>query len=220
MKKILIALLLSLFATAWAEPARELRTPAELAAESDYVVLARLEMYEYETRRDIPVEGKSWFDVLVPYKVPRPTHRIRVVEEGFGDEKCYFDHVPLWEEMPRFLLFLIRGDKGDIRGHPDGCAVPVLVTTDNQYVVRWPLDTIALHEDAEDLVQEFNFHGAGAFIDLREETSIRREQIVENQYLVKTEDGRYRYTRGIPLSDFRQLLGEENLTRDRIQRGR
>jgi hypothetical protein len=194
-------------------------TPFELAAESDYVVMARLLIYEYEQRRDIPVEGKTWFDVLVPYKVPRPVNRLRVVEEGFGDDKCYFDDIALYEDMPRYLLFLITDDEGDVRGHPDVCALPILVTTDNRYVVRWPITRVTLDDDVEDLVQEFEFHGTGAFIDLSEMTSLRREDTIEELDLVQIERGKYRYTRGILLEDFRQLLGAENLTRDRIQRG-
>lgn len=220
MKNFLIALLLGLSLTAWADEERELRTPAELAAESDFVVLGKLEIYEYEKRRHIPVEGKTWFDVLVPYKVPRPTERVLVREEGIGEDKCYFDDVPLWDEMPRYLLFLIRDEEGDIRGHPDGCAIPVLITTDNQYAVRWPIENLDVDEQAEALVREFEFHGAGAFIDLTEMTSIRRGETIERLYLAETDGKKHRYTRGILLEDFRQLLGAENLTRDRLQRGR
>ena len=195
-------------------------TPFELAAESDYVVLARLLIYEYEKRRDIPVEGKTWFNVLVPYKVPRPVDRLRVIEEGFGDDKCYFDDIPLYEQMPRYLLFLVTDEDGDIRGHPDVCALPIVVTTDNRYVVRWPIKRVTLDDEVEDLVQEFEFHGTGAFIDLSEMTSLRREDTIEELHLTEVERGEYRYTRGILLEDFRKLLGAENLTRDRIQRGR
>lgn len=222
MKKILIVLALSLSfaASAQEEEEREIRTPAELASESDFVLLARLEAYEYEERREIPVEGKTWFDVLVPYKVPSPTERVQVKEEGFGENKCYFADVTLWGDLPRYLLFLIRDEEGDIRGHPDGCAIPVLITTDNKYAVRWPLENVEVGEEAENMVQEFEFHGAGAFIDLSEMTSIRREETVEQKYLVKTDSGKHRYTRGILLEDFRQVLGKENLTKDRIQLGR
>lgn len=223
MKSILTACILILALPALAEDAPDLPTPEELAAGSDYIVLARLQAYDYEERRDIPVEGKTWFEVLVPYKVPSPTDTVRVIEEGFGEGKCYFDHIPLYEEMPRFLLFLVEDDNGNLRGHPDGCAIPLLVTTDNHYVVRWPVDTIELPEEAEALVQEFEFHGTAAFVDLGDLTRHRRERRIEKDHLAKVEDGKrgqYRYTRGILLEDFRPFLGAENMTRDRIQRGR
>lgn len=203
------------------------RTPAELAAESDYVVLAQLDVYKYEERREVPVSGNTWFDVLVPYKVPRPVQRFKVVEEGFGDRKCYFDEAELWSETPRYLLFLVDnpdGKAGEVRGHPDGCAVSVLTTTDNQYVVRWPIDHLRFDADVESLVGEYEFHGPGATVDLSDYLGFRRDEEIERLFLEPVEDDRrrpfiYRYTRGIPLSEFRRLLGNENLTRDRIQRG-
>lgn len=221
----------SAFAQDEAEDAAEqdpLTTPAERAAESDYVVLAQLRIYKYEEKRGVPVEGDSWFDVLVPYKVPHPVERFKVVEEGFGEDKCYFENAELFTEMPRFLLFLVdyeEGEAGEVRGHPDGCAIPVVTTTDNRYVVRWPIDNMRFETDVEPLVQEFEFQGPGAFIDLSDFVSYRREEEVERLGLVPAEDDRgrreiYRYTRGIPLGVFREeLIGTENLTLDRVQRG-
>jgi len=207
---------------------RPLTTPAQRADESDYVVLAQLHIYKYENKRDVPVAGDSWFDVLVSYKVPRPVERIKVVEEGFGERKCYFEDVELFNEMPRYLLFLVdyeQGEAGEVRGHPDGCAVPVVTTTDNRYAVRWPIENLRFDSDVESLVEELEFHGPGAFVDLSDMVGYRREEQIERLDLVPAEDDRgrreiYRYTRGIPLGVFRkELIGTENLTRDRIQRG-
>ncbi len=218
-------------AEASAEPSsgnQPLTTPAERAAESDYVVLAQLRIYKYETRRDIPVNGDTWFDVLVPYKVPMPVDTLKVVEEGFGEGKCYFEDVELFGEMPRYLLFLIDnpdGGAGEVRGHPDGCAVPVVATTGNRYAVRWPIENMRFEGDAEALVQEFEFQGPGAFVDLSDLVGYRREEEIDRLHLVKADDDRgrreiYRYTRGIPLGEFRsKLIGSDNLTMDRIQRG-
>lgn len=206
-----------------------LTTPAQRAAESDYVVLAQLRIYKYETRRDIPVKGSTWFDVLVPYKVPGPVERLKVVEEGFGQGKCYFENVELFDEMPRYLLFLVdnpEGKPGELRGHPDGCALPVVISTDNRYVVRWPIENMRFEGDAEALVQEFEFQGPGAFVDLSDLVGYRRDEEIERLDLVQVEDDRgrreiYRYTRGIPLSEFRsELIGSENLTMDRMRRGK
>lgn len=203
-------------------------TPSQRTAESDYVVLGQLHVYKYEEKRDTPVSGHSWIDVLVPYKVPMPADRLKIVEEGFGEDKCYFDNAELFGEMPRYLLFLQKdpdGDAHEVRGHPDGCAVPVATTTDNEYVVLWPIEDMRFEADAEALVEEFEFHGPGSLVDLSDLVSYRREEEIERLHLVPVEDDRrrreiYRYTRGIPLSVFRsELIGTDNLTRDRIQRG-
>jgi len=163
--------------------------------------------------------------VLVPYKVPHPVERLKVVEEGFGEGKCYFEDVELFTELPRYLLFVNDAKDGEVTGHPDGCAIPVVSTTDNQYVVRWPIEGMRFEQDVESLVQEFEFVGPGAFIDLSDLVGYRIEEEVERLDLVPAEDDRgrraiYRYTKGIPLSTFRsELIGTENLTRDRVQRG-
>lgn len=203
---------------------RPLTTPSERAAESDYVVLAQLEVYDYEERRDVPVSGDTWVDVLVRYKVPRPAERLKIFEKGHGERKCYFQGADLWTELPRYLLFLVDDPDAEgrkVRGHPDGCALPVVTTTDNQYVVRWPIDNMRFDADVESMVREYEFHGPGSFTDLEDMLSFEREEAIERMHLEPMEERRfrYRYTRGIPLSDFRQLLGAENLTRDRIQRG-
>lgn len=219
---LLVALPLAAQEPSESDPAidRPLTTPAERAAESDYVVLARLHIYNYETRRGIPIEGDTWFDVLLPYKTPMPVERLKVVEKGFGEGKCYFEDVELFNELPRYLLFLVdnpEDDAGEVRGHPDGCAVPIATTVDNRYVVRWPIDNMRFEGDAEALVQKFEFQGPGAFVDLSELVGYRRDEEIERRHLVKAEDDRgrheiYRYTRGIPLSVFRsELIGTENL---------
>ena len=207
---------------------KPLTTPSQRAAESDYVVLGQLHVYKYDTKREIPVGGHSWFDVLVSYKVPMPVERMKVFEEGFGEDKCYFDSADLFGEMPRYLLFLQDdpdSDAREVRGHDDGCALPVATTTDNQYVVIWPIENMRFEADAAALVEEFEFHGPGSLVDLSDLVSYRREEEIERLHLVPAKDDRrrreiYRYTRGIPLSVFRaELIGTENLTRDRIQRG-
>ncbi|QKK03353.1 MAG: hypothetical protein HND55_12210 [Pseudomonadota bacterium] len=211
--------LLALLTASAPGPADETPRPlAKVAAESDWIVLAQLNVFDYEQRRGIPVSGETWFDVLLPYKVPQPAERLKVTEEGFGEGTCYFDEAKLWNELPRYLLFLVE-DEGELRGHPDGCSLPVLITADNRYAVRWPIRQFDLGNEAEALVREFDFQGPGAFVDLDDMTSIQRERRIESDFLAPVDDGRYRYTRGIEMEDFRSLIAE-HLTRDRLQRGR
>jgi len=195
-------------------------SPAELAADSDVVALVQLDRVNYETRRGFPVRGSAWVKVLVRYKVPEPMARIRIVEEGFGGDRCYFDdEIPMWREQPRYLMFLKRENR-DFTGHRGCCKLEVLVTRDNRYAVRWPQDNLVLDETGRQLIRELDFHGTGAFVDVSEMTSIRREDIAKKYYLEDAGDNNFRYTRGILLEDFRQLLGDENLTMDRQLRGR
>ncbi|HSH26202.1 MAG TPA: hypothetical protein VK972_00300, partial [Wenzhouxiangella sp.] len=65
----------------------------------------------------------------------------------------------------------------------------------------------------------------GAFVDLSDLVGYRREEEIDRLHLVEADDDRgrreiYRYTRGIPLGEFRsKLIGPDNLTMDRVQRG-
>lgn len=194
--------------------------PSQLAAESDAVVLAQVDRVNYETRRGFPVSGAAWIRVLVRYKVPSPIDFVKVAEEGFGPDRCYFDDGPMWEELPRYLVFLNRADKHEFEGHRGGCKLEVLVTDDNRYAVRWPQEGLVLNPEDEALIQELTFQGPGAYVDVSEMTSIGREDLLREYHMVDTGDNRYRYTRGIRLEDFREhLIGSDNLTRDRQQRG-
>lgn len=203
------------------EPEHVPTTPAQRAAESDYVVLAQLDVYKYEEKHKIPVRGETWFDVLLSYKAPERADRLLVFEEGVGHHLCYFKDAPLYGELSRFLLFLIKDPEsstGRLRGHPDGCALPVLTDSNNQYVVRWPTEGFPLDEAGEALVQEFEFQGPGSIVNLSAHLGFRIREIAEEQKLEHIPDDRrnrhalYRYTRGIPLSDYRiHIIGPENL---------
>jgi hypothetical protein len=152
--------------------------------------------------------------------VPQPIDLIRIVEEGFGPDRCYFPDIPLWQELPRYLLFLNRGEGRDYTGHRAGCMLEVLVTADNRYAVRWPQDALLLNEDELELVEELDFIGPGAAVDATDTTSIGRAALIEDYYMEDLGNRTLRYTRGIPLEVFReQIMGSEALTRDRQQRG-
>ena len=225
MKNIVSFLLLLLPALVLADEAEDdapppERHPSELASESDLVALVQVDRTHYERKRGAPVAGTAWLEVLLPYKVERPIDRIRLIEEGFGEDRCYFDDAPLWAEQPRYLVFLTAADKGNFEGHRSTCKLHVVVTTNNRYAVRWPQDDLHLEASDEALIQELEFIGPGSTIDVSEMTSIRRDNLQKRYLLADAGDGRYRYTRGILLEDFRTLLGADNLTLDRQQLGR
>ncbi len=195
-------------------------SPAELAAGSEVVVLAQLDRTNYEKRRGFAVSGSAWARVLVSYKVPHPLDLVQIVEAGLGTDRCYFDDIVLWQEMPRFILFLNADETGRYQGNRATCRLDVLVTADHRYAVRWPQPGLNLVDDELHLVQELEFQGPRATIDASEMTSTRRQDTMSRYYMADESDGRLRYTRGILLEDFRALLGAENLTRDRLKRGR
>ncbi len=221
----LIFLFALIAATFWPRPAigQDDDTPLparQLAAESDVVALVQVDRVDYEKRRGFPVSGAAWLRVLIRYKVPDPIDYIKVAEEGFGPDRCYFDDYPLWAERPRYLVFLKHTDGHEFEGHRGGCKLEVLVTEDNRYAIRFPQAGLLLDSDNEALVQELTFQGPGAFVDVSELTSLGREALLKDHHMIDAGDNRYRYTRGIRLEDFRQhVIGADNLTRDRQKRG-
>ncbi len=220
-RTLLAAILITASLAAWAEDEETLLkaplTPEQLAASSDVVVLAQLEHLDYEYRREIPVGGEAWFDILIPYKVPSAMDRIQVTEEGLHDKECYFQRAEGWHEEPRFLLFLIRDEDGEYRGNPAGCALHVVTTDDSRYVVRWPQELLNLDEEGMDRIGEFRFVGPGARMSTDGMTNIRREELIE-EYSMREGEDYLVYTRGIELSEFRPLMGEGLISEDRQSR--
>ena len=203
--KILLAfvLLMPLMVAASAE-ARGL-PPERMAAESDVVVVAQLERTDYEYRRGFPVAGRAWFRVLISYKNPRRVERLIVHEEGIKDIECYFPDDPGAIEQPRYLLFLKRDAENRLRGHPAGCALELLVTSDSRYALRWPQESMVLDDEGLKRVQEFEFQGPLSRIDASDETRTAREAMAERNYMRIDGTDLY-YTRGILLGDFRRLM--------------
>lgn len=188
-------------------PAASAAPPERLAAESDMVVLAQLERVDYEYRRGFPVDGRAWFRVLIPYKMPRAMDRIIVHESGLKEIECYFPDEPGAVEQPRYLLFLQRDEDNRLRGHPEGCYLEILVTGSGRYAVRWPQDTVEIDAEGEALVQELTFQGPLARIDASDDTRTARARRAERDSMRIDGTDLY-YTRGILLGDFRRLMGD------------
>lgn len=200
---------------------------ADRAATSDMVLLAQLERTDYEYLRGLPVDGRAWFRTLLTYKSPRTMERLIVQESGVKDIECYFPEVQAGTEQPRYLLFLVRDEEGDLRGHPDGCALEVLVSADNRYAVRWPQDALDREEARDDeqlagLVREMEFQGPGARIDATDMLAHQRRATAERD-LMRVDGSELIPTRGIALTELRQLMqpgldSEDGADRAREQR--
>jgi len=190
---------------------------SELAASADLVVLAQVKDTDYFLRRDIPVSGSAWLKVLIPYKVDGPVDLIEVYEKGLSDQECYFQNPSVFEEGRRFLMFLKKdpGDEGRYRGMPQGCALDVLVDSDNRYVLRYPVTGINLSDPLGELARDMKFSDSYAIVDDEELLPAQREAMLADGQIVPYESPRRRwvYTRGISLTAVRKLLGLDTLSR-------
>jgi hypothetical protein len=202
------------------ETAAELPPPSlsELAAEADLVALVQVLDTDYEYARDFPTGGTAFLRVLIPYKLNRPLPDIvEVYDEGLHEGECYFPNPPLTEEGRRYLLF--ARDNPDVEGQylglGPGCALTALVTSDNRYALRYPAEGFELADDLEPLAEPIDFADAHAVVDYEEIDADERLDLLARGYLEEREERTYKLTHGIPLAAVRQLLGEENLTRDR-----
>lgn len=182
------------------------------AATSDLVVLAQLERTDYEYERGFPVAGEAWFRTLIRYKASIPIKGVLIVQEqGLHENECYFKQPMPWDERPRYLLFLRHDpDTGSIRGHPDGCAIEILVRTDNSYAARWPQPAFGGEHGRGDaqlqsLVEEMEFQGPSARIDGSELLEHQRRARAERDFL-RIEGTDLIPTRGIELSSLRRLI--------------
>ena len=194
---------------------------AERAAQSDVVVVAQLERTDYEYRRGFPVDGRTWFRVLFDYKTPREMERLIVLESGLNPDGCYFPDLPLFDEQPRYLLFLVYDEENALRGHTDGCAVELAVNGQGRYAAIWPqpaferplpcLDCVepnpnkALDRQLERMTENMQFQGPLSRIDgsdmvahQRRERAAAEDLRIEGTDLIRT--------RGIELSELRQLM--------------
>ncbi|MFU8878426.1 MAG: hypothetical protein ACNA7E_09815, partial [Wenzhouxiangellaceae bacterium] len=209
--RILIVLL------AWSLPGSVLAAEdphwlAQRAASSDAVVLAQLDRTDYEYRRDFPVGGRAWFRPLQTWKSDRPLRGLLIVgEQGLHEHECYFPRLLPWEERPRFLLFLVRDeDSGAWRGHPDGCALEVLVNDANRYAARWPQPGFGGEHGRGDEVirqsaQTMTLQGPRSRIDASDLLPHQRRELAERDFM-RVEDSSLVPTRGIELGDLRQLM--------------
>ncbi|MEM1081856.1 MAG: hypothetical protein AAGH65_09775 [Pseudomonadota bacterium] len=199
---------------------------ATRATESDVVVVAQLERTDYEYRRNFPVDGRTWFNVLFDYKTPREAERLIVLETGLKPVLgCYFPDIPPQQEQPRYLLFLQYDDERALRGHAAGCAIELAVTTEGQYAALWPQfafeqfapgdpeqtpnpgqpEPTGLDPVLSERTQTMQFQGPSARIDGSQMVNHLRIARAEAEGL-RIEGTDLVYTQGIALSDLRELM--------------
>lgn len=196
------------------------------------VVLAQTRDTDYLRRREIPVSGSAYLKVLIAYKTDRPADLIEVYEKGLHDNECYFPNPGVLEEGRRYLLFLRKdqGDKNRYLGLTEGCALEVLVDSNNRYAIRYPVTGIKLGDPLEDYTRAMEFHDPYAVVDDDElQPALRQSMLAAGQIepftrpqsapgnraawmpLTEPAGRQWRYTTGIELGDVRRLMGAENL---------
>ncbi len=187
----------------------------ELATAADAVVLAQARDTDYVYRREFPVRGSAFLRVLIAYKTPAETDLLEVFEEGLHDQECYFPNPTVFEEGRRYLLFLKRDPEHSerYRGLPQGCALDVLVDTENRYALRIPATGIDLRDPLAEHAVPMRFGDAYAHETDETLSPEDRDAWLERGWLARHETG-YVYTHGIPLSEVRALIGPAALGRD------
>ena len=229
--KRLICLVLAIAATSiFAQDERPVPaiSLADLGAKAEVIVLAQVKDTDYFYRRGYPVSGSAYLKILIPYKIDKPLEIIEVHEQGLHENECYFPNPTVFEEGRRYLLFLQRDpDQPErFRGLAAGCALDVLVESDNHYALRYPVSGIELADSLKDLAVEMQFGDSYAIENEDSLTSTERNILLDAGWIVPFEDSKKKtvpgvlgapqtepagpqwiYTHGIDLVTIRKMLG-------------
>jgi hypothetical protein len=203
-------------------------TLAELARKADFIALAQVRETDYRRQREIPVSGSAYLSILIPYKGQPEAGIVEIYEKGLHAAACYFPTPTVFEEGRRYLLFLRRDPDrpARYRGLAEGCAIDVLVDSDNRYAVRLPLTGMAVSDRLQGRARTLQFRDPYALVDDASLPPALRNamqaagQIVPYEpdatagdsaaYTPPEQDTRldrvWRYTQGISLGEFRELL--------------
>lgn len=194
-------------------PGTALVSLGELAAKADLVALVQARDTDYFMRRDIPVSGSAYLRVLIPYKTDQALDLVEVYEKGLHDNECYFPNPTVFEEGRRYLLFARRDAEHPerYRGLPEGCALEVLVDSENRYALRYPASGIALSDALESLAQPMAFSDGYAVVEDSELDPDERNALRDAGFIVPHGDDRWLYTHGVSLEQARRLIDPEAL---------
>jgi hypothetical protein len=120
----------------------------------------------------------------------------------------------VFEEGRRYLLFLRRDpeDPQRYRGLPQGCALEVLVGSDNQYVIRYPADGMVFSDNLTGLAAPMTFSDGYALVEDEELSPETRNALLEAGQIEPHGDNGWRYTMGVDLGSLRRLIDREALS--------
>jgi hypothetical protein len=183
---------------------------SDLALKADLVAVVQVADTDYVYTRDFPSEGSAYLKVLIPYKPGEPREDIiEVYEKGLHPYECYFENPTVFEEGRRYLGFFRRNpeDPESYTGLAEGCALEILVTSENSYALRLPLDGFELDSTLQQHAEALEFRDRYAVLEEDAISPERRNELLERGLLIFYGDG-YKYTRGIDLTTARKLLNE------------
>lgn len=198
--------------------AQEAPRLSELAATADLVAVAQVIDTDYQYTREFPSGGTAFLRILIPYKVTRPLgDLVEVYEEGLHPHECYFPNPSVAEEGRRYLVFLRINPERQQQylGQSWGCALEVLVNSDNEYALRFPPHLAGFSAELQPWAQPMTFGDQYAVPSNEQIDVSERNRLLEGDWLRRRDDGRYEFTHGVPMPAVRGLLGADNLTLDR-----
>ncbi|MBE9549683.1 MAG: hypothetical protein IMF09_09790 [Proteobacteria bacterium] len=192
-----------------------LQQPAfsDLITAAELVAIAQLNDTRYEYLRGFPNKGVAWMRPIIKYKSERAIDIFTVYDEGIKGSHCYFPDTARWQEGNRFLVFLKHEEFIRYRGLTPVCYLPVSVNTENQYVLRLPIDNVDLPDELLQQAQTYQFTDSGSRIDATELLREEKARLIADSQM-KDEGDTLVYTRGIPISAvrayIRKIISDQN----------
>lgn len=184
-----------------------------LAKKADLVAVAQVKDTDYVYTRSFPSEGSAFLSLLITYKSDKPAAEIiQINEKGLHLNECYFENPTVLEEGRRFLVFLRQDpeDPENYRGLEEGCALEILVTRENRYALRFPIEGIELADDLAELVVKYEFRDNYALVSDESISPPIRDELLTRDLIVPYQGG-FKYTHGIDLTEVRKLISIESL---------
>lgn len=187
---------------------------SDLAARADLVAVAQVKDTDYVYTRSFPSEGSAFLKILISYKTNNTRAEIiEVYEKGLHPNECYFENPTVFEEGRRYLVFfrINPEDPNTYRGLTAGCALEILVTNDNRYALRYPVDGIELTDRLPEMATRYDFHDNYALVSGATLSPAERDDLLARGLIVPYQD-KFKYTHGVDLTSARMLIKTDALS--------
>ena len=187
---------------------------SDLAAIADLVAVAQVRDTDYVYTRSFPSEGSAFLKILISYKTNNTkADIIEVYEKGLHPNECYFENPTVFEEGRRYLVFfrINPEDPDTYRGLTAGCALEILVTNDNRYALRYPVDGIELTDRLPEMATRYDFHDNYALVSGATLSPAERYDLLARGLIVPYQD-KFKYTHGVDLTSARMLIKADALS--------
>jgi len=192
---------------------------SSLATKADLVAVAQVKDTDYVYTRSFPSEGSAFLKILITYKSSKADEDIiEVYEKGLHPNECYFENQGVLEEGRRYLVFFRRDPDNpeNYRGLAEGCALEILVTADNRYALKYPVDGIRLADKLDLLATRFGFRDNYALVSEDSLSPAKRDELLARGLIIPYQ-GKFKYTHGVDLTVTRKLISTESLKSRQIR---